>query len=90
MSDTVQVGRLALRQEGDDWVAYYADKNTMLDAIELGRIRMAIVVKSQELKEQFMGLMRVAVDDMIEERFGIRPTWGGPEAAPESERSGTA
>lgn len=34
--------------------------------------------------------VQVASSDIIEEQTGYRPTWGGPERAPEHERSGSA
>lgn len=85
-----KVGRLALRQEGENWVAYYAMPGTMEGAIFLGAIRMGAIVTVPARKEQFMNLMREVVADSIEETTGIRPKWGGAEAAPEHERSGNA
>ena len=38
-----QMGRLAMRVEGDLWVAYYALPSTMKDAVFLGSIQMAFV-----------------------------------------------
>jgi hypothetical protein len=83
-----EVGRLALRQEGGNWVAYYAPTGTMLDAIFLGAICMVFVVDHPERKEAFIGLMREAVGDLIEQATGVRPVWGAPQPAPEHERSG--
>lgn len=84
-----QVGRLALRHEGDNWVAYYALTDTMQDAIFLGSIRMGAVVDNPQRKQAFMDLMRDLVSDLIEEKTGIRPSWGGPQSAPEHERAGS-
>lgn len=85
-----QVGRLAFRQEGGNWVAYYAETERMDDAVFLGSIRMGAVMKSPERKAAFMDLMRDIVSEIIEEEVGVRPTWGGAEPAPEHERSGQA
>lgn len=85
-----QVGRLALRHEGDLWNAYYALPGTMEGAIFLGSIRMAAVVASPARKQAFMDLMRDVVTDVIQEKTGLRPTWGGPETAPEHEIGGSA
>ena len=85
-----QIGRLALRQEGDNWNAYYALPDTMAGAIRLGSIRMGAVALNETRKQAFMDLMREVVADIIEEETGIRPQWGGPERAPERERSGSA
>jgi hypothetical protein len=87
---TQQVGRLAMREEGQWWAAYYAEQGTMAGAIPLGNIRLSAVKISLKAKESFMELMRELVADIIEEKFGVRPTWGGAEKAPEHERAGTA
>jgi len=84
-----QIGRLSMRHEGDNWVAYYALPESMDDAIMLGSIRMRIATVEAR-KEAFMALMRDAVSDIIETETGIRPEWGGAKPAPEHERSGSA
>jgi hypothetical protein len=83
-----QIGHLAMRHEGENWNAYYALPDSMKDPIFLGSIRMGAVVGNPERKQAFMHMMRDIVSDVIEEKTGIRPTWGGPERAPEHERSG--
>lgn len=90
MNQVAQVGRLAMRHEGENWNAYYAMPGTMEGAIHLGSIRMGAVVSNPARKEAFMLIMRDIVADIIEENTGFRPTWGGPERAPEHERSGSA
>lgn len=85
-----QIGRLALRQEGGNWNAYYALTDTMNDAVYLGSIRMAAVTGHPERKQLFMEMMRDIVSDIIEKETGTRPTWGGPKSAPEHERAGRA
>ena len=85
-----EIGRLAFRVEGDNWQAYYALPDTMLDAIPLASIRMALVM-SQERKDAFIALMRECVGDIIEAETGHRPVWPEPpHRAPEHERSGRA
>ena len=86
----VQVGRLAMRQEGDNWVAYYAMNNTMDGALTLGSIKMSFIEKNGERKNLFMDMMRECVDELIDETTGAKPTWGGAVPAPEIERSGRA
>ncbi len=81
MKGHAQIGRLALREEGDEWKAYYAMPDTMKDAILLGSIKLRFVAV-EERKTAFMNLMREAVGDLIEEQIGVRPVWGGPKAAP--------
>jgi hypothetical protein len=83
------IGRLAMRVEGDNWVAYYALTNTMDDALFLGKVKIKCVL-DQDRKDMFMWLMREAVADIIEETTGERPEWKRPHRAPEHERSGSA
>jgi len=85
-----QIGRLAMRHEGDNWVAYYALPDSMQDPVYLGSIRMGAITTHPERKQAFMDMMRDIVSDIIEEETGTRPIWGGPTAAPEHERAGTA
>jgi hypothetical protein len=85
----MDIGRLALRVEGNLWVAYYALTDTMQDALFLGSINMRFV-QQVERKQAFMDLMQEAVADIIEEKTGERPTWTMPRSAPEHERSGRA
>lgn len=82
-----QIGRLAMRVEGDKWVAYYAMPDTMNNAIWLGSILLT-VVQDEARKQAFMNLMREIVGDHIEAAVGVRPTWGGPRPGPEHERAG--
>jgi hypothetical protein len=89
MNNLPQVGRLALRHEGENWNAYYALPDTMEGAIVLGSIRMGAVVDNPARKQAFMDMMRDIVADLIEEKVGVRPTWGGPQSAPQHERSGS-
>ena len=84
----VQVGRLAMRVEGDNWCAYYALPDSIVDSIFLGSIRMGAVANNSDRQHAFMLMMRDIVSDIIEESTGHRPTWGGPQTAPEHERSG--
>lgn len=83
-----QIGRLALRHEGEWWNAYYALNDSMDGAILLGSIRMKAVVENKQLKEMFMKAMRIFVSDMLQENLGTRPDWQEPITAPEHERSG--
>lgn len=83
-----QVGRLALRVEGDWWVAYFAKPATMEGAIELARIAMRLV-QDRARKEAFMALMRDAVDEFLQDIYGERGDWH-TRGAPEHERSGRA
>ena len=87
-----QVGRLAMRVEGDKWVAYYAMPNTMQHALWLGSVKLNLVAGNNERKEQFMHFMQDAVSDAMKEALGVTAvSWPDPpQPAPESERSGSA
>lgn len=91
MSDKVQMGRLAMRVEGDLWVAYYALPDTMDDALFLGSIQMAFV-QDESAKQIFMALMRDAVSLILKEETGENPEWPDPfgRPAPNHERAGRA
>jgi hypothetical protein len=86
-----QIGRIALREEGTNWVAYYAPPDTMDGAIFLGSIVMTAVMgrQNEKRKQDFMDLMRSIITDIIKEKTGKSPVWG-EHTAPEHERSGNA
>ena len=86
----VQVGRLAMRHEGENWNAYYALPDSMEAPVFLGSICMGAITANAQRKQAFMDMMRDIVSDLIEAKTGVRPTWGGPHSAPEHERSGAA
>lgn len=90
MIDKQQIGRLALREEGGNWNAYYALTGTMQGAIFLGSIRMGAVVNHPDRKKAFMDLMRDLVGEILADKTGASVMWGGAKAAPENERSGNA
>ena len=85
-----QVGRLAMRQEGGYWNAYYALPESMGDALFLGSISMSAVSGNEARKAAFIGMMRDVVSALIEDSTGVRPVWGGPISAPEHEKAGNA
>lgn len=89
MSGKHLMGRLALRVEGDWWVAYYALPDTMEGAIDMGRVRMSIV-QDQGRKAAFMAIFSSAVADFIADQFGVMPDMNDPRPAPEHERAGRA
>ena len=90
MKNLTQIGRLAMRQEGQNWNAYYALPDSMEKSIFLGSIRMGAVTDNPERKQAFIQMMREIVSDIIESKTGVRPTWGGLTTAPEHERAGEA
>lgn len=95
MSESIEVpglaraiGRLALRQEGPYWNAYYAETGTMEDAFLIGSISMLVCDAHPERKQEFMDLMREVVGDLIETATGRRPVFKDPAPGPEHERAG--
>ena len=78
--------RLAMRAEGDNWCAYAAQPDTMVGALFLGAIRLAIVA-NPERRAAFLALMKDAVGDVLEQATGGTVIWNEPAAAPEHERS---
>jgi len=89
MDALAQIGRLAMRQEGGNWNAYYAMADSMDGAIFLGSIRLGAVVGHPDRKKAFMNLMRDLVGEIIEDKTGCKPVWPDePSPAPEHERAG--
>ena len=84
-----QIGRLAIRHEGQNVNAYYAMPGTMKDALLLATVKKPAADMPGVL-DSFMALGRKIVGEILFFETGVRPTWGGPETAPEHERSGNA
>src|SRR5580765_6615106 len=77
--DDVKLGRLAMRHEGNFWVAYYALPESMEGAVLLGSIAMRFV-DTKPRRDAFMEIMKKAVADLLQDQFGERPTWpDGPQ-----------
>jgi hypothetical protein len=91
MSDTTrQIGRIAFREEGSMWNAYYAMPDTMQDALLVGSIPMA-AARIPKIKAGFMALMRDVVTETLVAAGGPRVAWKkGSQSAPEHERGGNA
>lgn len=89
-TDSIEVGRLAFRQEGGRWVAYYAQQGTMDGAVEIGSINLPVVKNHPQLKQRFMDIMRDLVSEIIQVSMGIQPEWKEPIDAPEHEKAGSA
>lgn len=89
MTDKQSAVRLALRVEGDFWVAYCAQVGTMDGAFELGRIAMRLV-QDEDRKLGFMALMQAGMEHLIKVAFGVTPEKFEITSAPEHERAGRA
>ena len=84
-----EVGRLALRHEGEWWNAYWTKhQDSMIEAVLLGSIRVTLAHSAA--KDAFIEAMKLAFNNLVEDLTGQTPEWGAPHAAPESERSGHA
>lgn len=81
-----EVGRLAFRREGRNWVAYWALPDTMEGAIFLGSVPVAACERNQMVKDGFMAIMQEVVSTLLP-----GATWPNrPVPAPKHERSGNA
>lgn len=83
-----ELGRLAFREEGNLWVAYFAKSDSMEGATVLGAISMKLV-QNKKRRREFMELMKHCFSDVTEELFGQRAHWQKERPAPEHERSKT-
>jgi hypothetical protein len=89
MSEVKQVGRLAMRVEGNWWTAYYALPDTMEEAFRLGQVHMS-VVQDETRKQAFMDIFKSFIAEVIMSDAGEIITGWEVGRAPESERSGSA
>jgi hypothetical protein len=86
-----KVGRIAFREEGNLWNAYWALPNTMEDAILIASVKMGVVRSNADLKQAFMEFVRLAASRLLGEQFGDGVAeWQDPVLAPVSEKSGNA
>lgn len=67
--------RLALRTEGDCKVAYYAQRDTMDQAIRLGSIHIGVVHQRPQRWFEWLKLMQGIAEDLSAEATGARPGW---------------
>jgi hypothetical protein len=85
-----QIGRFALREEGDLVNAYYAMPETMEGAILLFSVKRGAAMLPG-VKEKVLALGRQIVGEIIFDVTGTRLSWPNePQPAPEHERSGRA
>lgn len=81
--------RLALRVEGNWWVAYIATTENMEGAIELARIRLGALKDVAGGTDRWKSLMVDILGTQLK-GIGLPPISWDEHAAPESERSGKA
>lgn len=87
--------RIAFRREGRSWNAYVAPvkpgSDSMAGAVLIGSIAIGAVESSQEIRQDFMELMKRVVSHVVTDVTGVAiERWEEPVAAPESERAGHA
>lgn len=82
-----EVGRLAFREEGTMWNAYWAMPDTMVNAIWLGSIAMKGIVNNTRRKEAFMDLMQDLATEVLEDITGEKVEAWKRRTAPEHERT---
>jgi cellulase/cellobiase CelA1 len=83
------IGRLALRKEGEFWNAYWSPHlNNMDQSVLIGSIRMTTV--KGKIHEDFIELMKNAFEIISQDIVRESITWGVPKPAPEDERGGNA
>lgn len=90
MTQHIEVGRLAMRREGNYWKAYFAQIGTMDNAIFLASIRFDFIEDNETIKEQFIEIVQCCVSDIVEKISSVRPDWADREPAPEHERGGNS
>jgi hypothetical protein len=81
-------GRIALREEGDWWVAYWARPDTMDGALPLARVRMNLVAKDKAIKRAFIEFAQLIMTHGIEAVGGKIEGWHAPIPGPPHERGG--
>jgi len=90
MAETIKIGRLALRDEGDVIKAYYAKADTMDEAVTLFALNPS-VAHLPGVRDAALKFGRHIVSEILFEITGERPIWPhDPEPAPEHERTGKA
>lgn len=86
----MKFGRLAMRVEGDWWVAYYAKPDTMDGALRLGSVHMALA-RIPEVKQSTLDHFKLVTDHLVKAATGFDLEWpAAPQQAPEHEKSGNA
>jgi len=78
------VGRIAMRDMGDWWVAFYVlpTPEGTEEWTEMGRIKLYLAADSEERKQLFINVFKHYVAEVIQHIAGKEPTWS-------EERDGT-
>lgn len=88
MAEVKKPIRLAMREEGDWWVAYVATTQNMDGAHEIGRIKIG-AAKRPAIRRAFLDVMVATLETVLGE-MGLQPIGWAQGPAPEHERSGRA
>lgn len=81
-NDTFSPGTLSFRMEGANWNAYFGNGAAIMF---VGSINARTVRQNEVRKQQFMDLMRGAVDDLLESVVNAKPNWQTPVIVPGGE-----
>jgi len=79
MTDKYNAGRLAFREEGAFWNCYYAEMDTMKNAVLIGSIRMVLIVDNGKTKRQFQQTMKDCFEYLVETATGSKVDHWTPE-----------
>lgn len=79
--------RLAMRVEGEWWVAYFAEMGTMERALELGRVRINLA-EIPEVKDATLAYFQTVMGEIVKAiSGGLQIEWPNPpQPAPEHEK----
>jgi hypothetical protein len=82
--------RLAFREEGGVINAYFADNDTMDDAIFMASISKKLCEADREIFQRWREVVGDGFAAFVQATTGTRPIIGEVEAAPEHEKAGHA
>ena len=71
-------GRIALREEGEWWVCYWAQLDSMESKAEIARVRMVVIMQDPMVKQQFINFCKSAFGVIAREALGETPLWPKP------------
>lgn len=82
--------RLAFRVEGEFVNCYFADNDSLDDALLLGSMRRNVLDKDRAIWEAWKTLMQTVISEACLRSIGVAPESFGEIRAPEHEKAGRA
>ena len=77
-----EVGRIALRVEGDWWNGYWVpEQNSMAGAVHLASVTLNAAY-DPKVKQAFIDLMKSIFSSATKEAFGLEASFDPPKTAP--------